>query len=422
MRKRTQLLEYRSPLDNERVDRSKGVIYGVRVLGTKSKNGRRYLREAIKKALPLYEGISVRTDHPAKGTDKRSVYEVFGWIKNARIAEDGGIVGDLYLINPKTELSESVLNAAEKAPHLYGLSHNADGITEQEGRETIVHEVTEVRSVDLVCDPASTNGLFEQRQRGKPMKLREWFEKILATNKILEKKSKIHALLEAGYMDKEMPSLMDGHMKEEDVPDEEAPPEDHAEALKNGFRVGIMAAIDDALDGKGDPKVALARVKKLLMTHVELLDKAEADDDAEESGEEEEEEVEEGEGEEEEMEEEECDDNEKMGKGKGKVDGGKGSISPIKKMKESRNLRRRIKELENRELVRELCEELGIQVNKSQVAALAKLDTQAERTALLESMRPAPEYKRPVSQKATQSTVRKINNGEAFAKALRGEE
>jgi hypothetical protein len=144
-----------------RVDRAAGVIRGVRVLGLVSDNGRRYDRAAVEAAIPLYEKKSVRTNHPKRATDSRDVGEVFGWLENVRL-ERGGLRADLHVLNPKSELAESVFLAAEKNPGLFGLSHNAEGLVRR-GADGVdeVYEITEVRSVDLVADPATTRGLFE---------------------------------------------------------------------------------------------------------------------------------------------------------------------------------------------------------------------------------------------------------------------
>jgi hypothetical protein len=152
-----------------RADRAAGVIRGVKVLGLVSDNGRRYSRQAVEAALPLYEGKSVRANHPRKATDSREVGDVFGWLENVRLERDG-LRADLHVLNPRSELAESVFLAAEKNPGLFGLSHNAEGLVRR-GTDGIdeVYEIVEVRSVDLVADPATTRGLFEGR-KGKPMK------------------------------------------------------------------------------------------------------------------------------------------------------------------------------------------------------------------------------------------------------------
>jgi len=41
------------------IDREKGIIKGVKIIGFNSQNGRKYLPEALKDAVPMYEGIKV---------------------------------------------------------------------------------------------------------------------------------------------------------------------------------------------------------------------------------------------------------------------------------------------------------------------------------------------------------------------------
>ena len=52
---------------------------------------------------------------------------------------------------------------AEHAPQNVGMSHNVLARTSRDGDETVVEAITKVQSIDLVADPATTAGLFEQR-------------------------------------------------------------------------------------------------------------------------------------------------------------------------------------------------------------------------------------------------------------------
>ena len=145
-----------------RVDREAGVIRGVRILGRVSRNGREYLPQAISNAKPLYEGINVNCDHPSSARNDRRVSDRIGWLQNVREA-DNGLRGDLHLLKSHP-LTASVLEAAERRPQLLGLSHNAEGrITKRDGK-TLVEEITRVRSVDLVADPATASSLFESHK------------------------------------------------------------------------------------------------------------------------------------------------------------------------------------------------------------------------------------------------------------------
>ena len=65
-----------------------------RVLGEKSANGRRYLPEAMRAALPMYLGAKVFLDHPDRPNVSRSVKDLIGTLEN--VAQDaGGLSVDL---------------------------------------------------------------------------------------------------------------------------------------------------------------------------------------------------------------------------------------------------------------------------------------------------------------------------------------
>jgi len=139
------------------VDRQNGVIPGVKVLGTKSRNGRTYTQECVSKAAPLYENAAVFVDHKADGA--RSYHERMGHICNPVVREDG-IYAD-FRVNPKHALAEQLFWDAENAPGNVGFSHDVEGRTDRKNGTVIVEEIVKVNSVDLVARPATTNGLFE---------------------------------------------------------------------------------------------------------------------------------------------------------------------------------------------------------------------------------------------------------------------
>lgn len=165
-----------------RVDRANGVIRDVRIIGYESRNGRVYSREALRRAKSLYEGKQVNFDHPPR-TDpdrERSITDRAGWLENVREV-DGGLTGDLHLLTSDPRAGK-ILEAAEKRPDLFGLSHNADGRSTRRDGKVIVEEITAVRSVDIVSDPATTRGLYESVDTSAPysMKNAELRRKALA--------------------------------------------------------------------------------------------------------------------------------------------------------------------------------------------------------------------------------------------------
>ena len=148
-----------------RVDRAAGVIRGVKVLGLKSRNGRRYQETALAEAVKLYEGAKVNVNHP-KGhpLSPRDYQDRLGVICGVQLRPGEGLFGDLHF-NPKHLLSEQLMWDAEHASQNVGLSHNVLAHTTRQGDETVVEAITKVQSIDLVADPATTRGLFEQQDK-----------------------------------------------------------------------------------------------------------------------------------------------------------------------------------------------------------------------------------------------------------------
>lgn len=181
-----QLHEIAIPTDAMRVDREAGIIHGVRILGPSSLNGRKYTPEAIQKAMGLYENRPVNVDHPGpKDNNQRRVSDRFGWIKNIKY-QNNGLDGELHYLKSHPQ-AEAVIEAAERNPALFGLSHNADGRMVRRGSEYLVEEIVGVRSVDLVADPATTKSLFESldqkeldmKVENAPAKPASEFEKLI---------------------------------------------------------------------------------------------------------------------------------------------------------------------------------------------------------------------------------------------------
>lgn len=145
-----------------RVDRARGVLRGVKLLGLRSRNGRRYEEGALRKAIGLYEGSKVNVNHPERDPlAPRDYRDRLGIVRNVRVEAREGLFGDLHY-NPSHPLAEQLAWDAQHAPENVGLSHNVLARTRREGGEVVVEAITRVQSVDLVADPATTAGLFEQ--------------------------------------------------------------------------------------------------------------------------------------------------------------------------------------------------------------------------------------------------------------------
>jgi len=144
-----------------RIDSGAGMLRGVKVLGLRSSNGRIYSPAAIRSARHLYEGIRVNIDHPSRRQPDgdRQLADRFGQLRNVRERHDG-LYADLEYLRAHP-LAGMVAEAAERMPSALGLSHNAQGRVVQRDGQSIVEEITLVRSVDLVSDPATNRSLFE---------------------------------------------------------------------------------------------------------------------------------------------------------------------------------------------------------------------------------------------------------------------
>jgi len=146
-----------------KVDADKGVIAGVKILGMRSKNGREYTTECINGAAKLYEGAKVNVNHP-KGspTGPRDYQDRIGQIRNVSVQKDG-LYAD-FTFNPKHALAEQLCWDADHAPENVGFSHNVEARTERRDGTVYVEEIHSVQAVDLVADPATTQGLFESAE------------------------------------------------------------------------------------------------------------------------------------------------------------------------------------------------------------------------------------------------------------------
>ncbi len=144
-----------------RVDKTRGVIRGVKLVSGYSRRGRRYPQHVLKAAIPLYESSACYVNHADPGT-RRKAEDKIGTIRNVRESMDGsGLMADLHY-NPKHPMAERLEWAAENDPEQFGLSHNAVGPTRREpdGSETVLR-IDKIQSVDLVGSPATVTSLFE---------------------------------------------------------------------------------------------------------------------------------------------------------------------------------------------------------------------------------------------------------------------
>ena len=144
-----------------RVDRRAGIIRGVKILGLESRNGRRYPAKTLLRAVELYDGAKVNVNHTnGSSASPRDYRDRIGAIRNVRLRPEDGLFADFHF-NPKHALAEQLIWDAEHAAENVGFSHNVRARTARCGDHVEVEEITKVESVDLVADPATTQGLFE---------------------------------------------------------------------------------------------------------------------------------------------------------------------------------------------------------------------------------------------------------------------
>lgn len=266
-----------------RIDRDKGIIYGVKVVGRSSPNthgvqgveGTDYTREALESELPQIEGINVNTDHPPRDNagQVRSVRDRFAWISEARIADDC-IFGDMHFLDPKDPLAIRIMNAAESKPDAFALSHNALGKGDVKNRRFVIQEVI-VRSVDIVTAGGTNRSLFESREDMPKLKIRKLFEAAGPRTKVSPKKFPNLAKAVKRLLEDDEYGVMDQESEGE-------APADHEEALKEGFRASVAHIVDACLSGEDDPKECIKRIGELLKTHDKLSDDSGDEEDLEE--------------------------------------------------------------------------------------------------------------------------------------------
>lgn len=158
------ILEYTQAGSSVKLDREQGILHEVKILGLVSLNARTYAPEALKQAKNLYENAKVNVNHPkGRPESPRDYQDRLGNIQNVEFRESDGLYADFYF-NPHHPLAEQLMWDAEHAPGNVGFSHNILARTSKNADGTLlVEEITSVRSVDLVADPATTNGLFESQ-------------------------------------------------------------------------------------------------------------------------------------------------------------------------------------------------------------------------------------------------------------------
>lgn len=249
----------RAPFASSQVNREGGFIDGVLICGVTSRNGRDYPAHVLSRDYARYENAPVNADHG----DEPTVGRRLGWFSDVKPGPDGRPRGRLNVLKSHP-LAESVFEAAERNPALFGMSHVAVcGTKRINGRET-VESINKVLSIDLVADPATTKSLYESfNPERPPMKFRAFAEAVAA-------KWSDHKPTLIQFLKEEM-----GEMEMSDAPPMDAGPDD---PVKAAFSQAMHALIDQFDGGGVDGPGLLAKLKQLMKAAEKMADKpAEAD-------------------------------------------------------------------------------------------------------------------------------------------------
>lgn len=140
------------------VDAAARLVRNVSLAGRESKNGYSYTEEALKQAVPMYEGKPVFLDH---ATDKsrpreRSTRDLAGAVTNPRYEGDR-LRGDVKVLD--TESGRTFLALAAANSPGVGMSHVVLAERSEDGKA--VQKVHDVVSVDAVVSPATNSNFSE---------------------------------------------------------------------------------------------------------------------------------------------------------------------------------------------------------------------------------------------------------------------
>jgi len=257
------------PFAGSKVDRVAGTISDVLICGTSSQNGNDYPwgTKLGADSVKAYEGRPVNVDHARNR--ETAVSCRIGWFSNVHAGEDGRPRGTFNVLKSHP-LAESVFEAAERNPTLYGFSHVADCDVARgsNGRKT-VESIARVYSIDLVADPATTKSIFESVNQGKPMpKKLSVFVKEHAPKLELPAILKLKTLLAMeGMSDMDMPDMA------EDGTGDAGDPVDTA------FKTAINSFVEQYFGGKIDFAAMLKKLKAIGKAHGDITGNAVSDDD-----------------------------------------------------------------------------------------------------------------------------------------------
>jgi len=148
-----------------RFNRGANVIEGTVLIAPQSSNGvnrkRVYSEKALRQVAAMAEGLPAYANHvaPELAFKPRDVRDLIGRHRNVRYdPATGKVMSDLHVLEHQAPW---VFSLAERMGDRIGNSLVSRGAVRMEGDTEHVDEILQIRSGDLVSDPATTKGLFE---------------------------------------------------------------------------------------------------------------------------------------------------------------------------------------------------------------------------------------------------------------------
>ena len=140
----------------DRIDREKGEMYGVRVLGIKSAHGYDYTLPAQQAAAPKFEQMAVGIDHDYSGGPV-TAETAWGVLFNPRV-DDKGTLADLRYLKTHAR-TEQILEDIDRELGIFSMSPVTVRCVERPKGSVVSFEPVRC---DLVVRGATTRKLFEQ--------------------------------------------------------------------------------------------------------------------------------------------------------------------------------------------------------------------------------------------------------------------
>ena len=138
------------------------IIRNASLLGAESLNGYAYTERALEDAARMLEGAPQFLDHGSMLNTGRGVMDSFSRVRSVRYDRRAHkLFGDMELVDTPLIRNE-VFPRMKQFADRFGNSIVAEGEFERMEDGNFVTSLTAVHSCDLVSDPATTKGLFEQ--------------------------------------------------------------------------------------------------------------------------------------------------------------------------------------------------------------------------------------------------------------------